>query len=390
MQKLLSLKLPHCDIFIAYDNGEESGELPIYFKNHTLFSQVKGELGYRMHEAFTYVFSLGYKQVALIGSDIPEINETIIQDAFQRLSNSDVILSPSFDGGYYLIGFHPHTLCKEAFEGITYSQKDVFTKTKERLHALHVSHGKTLRDIDTIEDMKAYAPHLLPKLPRLSVIIPVYHEDESLVRTIAHLHATSKYHDFEIIIVDTLAITTINRLRVKDVRIGYAPQGRASQMNEGLAMAQGAFVLFLHADTLLPQNWDELIEKSLHVRPAGAFSLGIDDTHFALHFIERMANVRTSVTRIPYGDQAHFFQTRFLRELGGYAQIPLMEDVELMCRLKKQKVSITLLDEKVLTSARRWHKEGILYTTLRNRILSFLYFLGVSPKHLLKHYKMHR
>jgi rSAM/selenodomain-associated transferase 2 len=249
-----------------------------------------------------------------------------------------------------------------------------------------------LRDIDTLDDIKANAPQILPQLPHISVIIPVYYEDETLLQTIKTIHQNAEQNNFEVIVIDTLENTTLNRLQVKDKdsRIGFAPKGRASQMNEGALMAQGDILIFVHADTHLPKAWDTLIEKALHANKAGAFSLGIDDTHYALRVIETMANIRTRMTKIPYGDQVHFLTASFFKELGYYAKIPLMEDVELMKRIKKQGEPIALLKEKVLTSSRRWHKEGIFYTTLRNRVISFLYWVGIHPKHFIKRYKSHR
>ena len=154
-------------------------------------------------------------------------------------------------------------------------------------------------------------------------------------------------------------------------------------------MAQGDILLFLHADTRLPKAWDVLIKKALHVNNAGAFSLGIDSPKRIFRIIEILATLRTKTTQIPYGDQAHFFETSFFKQLEGYTTIPLMEDIDIMKKDKLKGEKITLLDEKALTSARRWEKEGIVYTTLRNRVLSLLYFLGVAPKHLVKRYKPH-
>ncbi len=390
VERLLSRKPENCDIFIAYDTCGVTCKRPTYLENHTLFLQAQGDLGHKMSEAFKHVFSLGYSQALLVGSDIPDVDEAILEEAFALLCDSDAVLSPTFDGGYYLIGFHATTFTCKAFEGIIYGTSSVFEQTKEHLRPLHVKHGKRLRDIDTLEDIKAYSPQVLPKLPHISVIIPVYHEEETLLQTVESLRQNASQNDIEIIVVDTHELTTINRLHVKGIRTGMAPKGRASQMNEGALMAQGDILVFLHADTRLPKAWDSLVEEALHVNKAGAFSLGIDDTHFAFRFIETMANIRTKLTHIPYGDQAHFFQASFFKELGGYAKIPLMEDVELMKRIKKQGEPITLLHEKVLTSSRRWHKEGILYTTLRNRVLSFLYWVGINPKHFIKRYKSHR
>ncbi len=401
-EQLLSLSVPsNCDVIIAYDD-EAKADLPSYVEGKTLFYQTGDGLGERMHNAFETVFAKGYESAILVGSDIPEVTEHLLEKAFGLLSQNDAILSPTHDGGYYLIGFHQKTFCKAAFEGITYSQSDVYANTLCTLSHLRVARGEVLRDIDTLEDLRTFlntasssslcdfAQHALEALPKISVIIPVYHEDETLQHNITHLRAMACTQQYEIIVVDTHAITTLHRFTLENVHLAYAKKGRANQMNEGALTARGEMLLFLHADTRLPHHWDKWILQALERHKAGAFSLGIDDTHPLLRCIEAMANLRTSITHIPYGDQAHFFQTSCFKHLGGYANIPLMEDVEMMKRLKHSGEKIALLKPKVLTSARRWHKEGILYTTLRNRTLSFLYWLGVSPKHLVKRYKEHQ
>ncbi|MBV5278048.1 MAG: TIGR04283 family arsenosugar biosynthesis glycosyltransferase [Campylobacteraceae bacterium] len=386
VEKLLRLKAPpKCDIFIAYDDVDEKISLPTCLENTNLFYQTKGDLGVRMCEAFAHVFALDYENVILVGSDIPDIDETILKESLDLLSTSDALLSPTFDGGYYLIGFHAKTFTCKAFENIVYSQNDVFEKTLVQLKPLHVSHGQRLRDIDTIDDLKAYDTNFFP-FPSISVIIPVYHEDETLLKTIDTLFQNAKENDFEIIVVDTSEKTTIDAFPLLHVRTGIAPKGRANQMNEGALMAKGDRLLFLHADTRVPKHWDELVKKGGKV---GAFKLGIDSPKRIFRVIETLANERTLRTHIPYGDQGQFFQTSFFRELGGYAPIPLMEDIDIMKRIKQRGEKINLLEERVLTSARRWEKEGIVYTTLRNRVLSFLYFMGVSPQYLVKRYKPH-
>jgi len=382
VQHLLGLSLPlFCERFIAYDTPNTSLALPTYLEGHTLFYQEGEDLGGRMCHAFEYLFALGHKKVVLVGSDIPSLSDKIIEEAFATLSHKDAILSPSVDGGYYLIGFNAKTFTKEAFEGITYSTPDVFLQTKERLKSRLLAHGKTLQDIDTLEDLKAYDPSFPTK--KISVIIPVFHEDEGLLTTINTLYSHASSDDFEVIVVDTLERTTVESLHVTRARIAYAPKGRASQMNEGASMAEGDILFFLHADTLVPKRWDAYIDNGYE---AGAFSLGIKTSHLGLKCIETLANLRAKLTRIPYGDQGQFFKTSLFNELGGYEVLPLMEDVAMMKRLKQRGVSISLLNAKVMTSARRWEKEGIWYTTLRNRVLSFLYLCGVSPARLKKYY----
>ncbi|WP_263831738.1 TIGR04283 family arsenosugar biosynthesis glycosyltransferase [Sulfurospirillum oryzae] len=397
-EQLLSHIPPHdVDVVVAY-NDDLYTPLPAYLEGQALFYQSGNGLGERMKNAFEALFAQGYKSVILVGSDIPEVDETVLEEAFTLLAKSDALLSPTVDGGYYCIGFHQNTFCQEAFEGITYSTHDVYANTLLKMPHLRVAKGTVLQDIDTLEDLRAFtckafttplahfAQSILNTLPRISVIIPVFYEDETLLHTLAHLKAMAHAQNYEIIVVDTYDKTTVERLALKDVHVVLSPKGRALQMNEGARKARGEMLLFLHADTFVPHYWDKCIEEALHVNHAGAFSLGIDDAHIAFSFLERMANLRTSFTQIPYGDQAHFFKTSLFKELEGYAKIPLMEDVEMMNRLKKRGEKIALLDAKVLTSARRWHKEGIFYTTLRNRVLSLLYGLGVSAEKLKKYY----
>lgn len=401
-EHLLSLTVPqNTDVIVAYDD-EERTALPSYLEAKSLFYQSGNDLGERMKNAFEAVFAKGYKRAILVGSDIPDMDEPLFDEAFAHLLTHDAMLSPTEDGGYYLIGFHAHSFCKEAFEGISYSQSDVYANTLLKLSPLRIAKGAMLRDIDTLEDLRAFTckeqrtplgkfvQAILNDLPRISVIIPVYHENETLLHTLSHLKAMAHAQNYEIIVVDTHEKTTVERLHVSAVRVAFSSKGRSTQMNEGARNARGEMLLFLHADTLLPYHWDTKIENALHVNKAGAFSLGINTSHWGLFCIETMANLRTQMTKIPYGDQAHFFQASFFKNLGGYAQIALMEDVEIMKRLKKQGQKITLLKSKVLTSPRRWHKEGIVYTTLRNRTLSLLYWLGVSPTHLIKRYKEHQ
>lgn len=386
IKHLLSLPVPlFCERFIAYDTPNISSALPPYLQNEKLFYQEGEDLGERMAHAFSYLFAKGYKKVVLVGSDIPSLSGSIIEEAFHALSHKDAILSPTVDGGYYLIGFNANTFTKEAFEGLAYSTPLVFKQTKARLANRMVAEGKKLHDIDTLEDLKAYDPMYPTK--RLSVIIPVYYEDKTLLETLEILYANADKEEFEVIVIDTLERTTVESLHVKPVRIGYAPQGRASQMNEGARMAEGEMLLFLHADTHVPKHWDTLIKTSYD---AGAFSLEIRSKHWGIRCIQTFANLRAVLTQIPYGDQGHFFKASLFNELGGYAPLPIMEDVEIMKRLKKQGKNITLLDASMSTSARRWEKEGIFYTTFRNRVLSFLYALGVSAQRLKAYYHPHK
>jgi len=227
--------------------------------------------------------------------------------------------------------------------------------------------------------------------PEISVIIPVLNEGHRIRALLAHLALVAAGIAYEVIVVDgdpqgsTLAQLPVG---LPQVRTLVAPPGRGMQMNQGAAQAQAPILLFLHADTRLPAQAflkiQTLLEDPRWV--GGAFDLGIDSRRWSLRLIARLASWRSRLTRIPYGDQAIFVRTSYFRGLGGYPNIPIMEDVALMRAIRQRGDRIHLLPEPVLTSPRRWEQEGLLSCTLRNWLLLGLYCLGASPQRLVRWY----
>jgi rSAM/selenodomain-associated transferase 2 len=229
----------------------------------------------------------------------------------------------------------------------------------------------------------------------ISVIIPAYNEAAAINDTLAHVRLVSeksaKILDVETIVVDgSPGHTTLAAIENPDVITVESPAGRGRQMNAGAALAQGDILLFLHADTRLPDNaFDAILDEIDNSGVAGAFSLAINSPRLAFKVIAFFANLRTRLERTPYGDQAHFITTEAFRSLGGYADIPIMEDVELFKRIRMEGLPITLLRGRVRTSPRRWEKEGILRRTLTNWWLRTRFALGTSPAKLAQHYRPH-
>jgi rSAM/selenodomain-associated transferase 2 len=160
-------------------------------------------------------------------------------------------------------------------------------------------------------------------------------------------------------------------------------------MNAGGSAARGEVLIFLHADTELPVHALERIHALMEQGGCvgGAFDLGIKSNEFTFRVIGKLASWRSRLNRIPFGDQAIFIRRDYFNEIGGYKEIPVMEDVELMKRIKKSGGKIRIFHERVMTSPRRWEQEGVIYCTLRNWTLQVLYFLGVSPHKLAAFYK---
>jgi GT2 family glycosyltransferase len=152
--------------------------------------------------------------------------------------------------------------------------------------------------------------------------------------------------------------------------------------------AQGDILLFLHTDTRLPDNAFALIAAVMDKREygGGAFELGINSDRLAFRLTEKFVSLRTHLTRIPYGDQAIFINREVFNEINGFKEIPIMEDVDLMRRIRKSGYKIYVIHEKVKTSPRRWEQEGFLYCTLRNWTITILYLFGAKPESLAKYY----
>jgi len=226
--------------------------------------------------------------------------------------------------------------------------------------------------------------------PRLSIIIPVLNETAGINAVIDHLRMIDPGSRTEIIVVDgDPKAGTICVIKESSVQKLVSVRGRASQMNRGAELARGDILLFLHADTLLPDNAFSLIRAAMDDGryAAGAFALGIDSERSIFRVTEQYVGLRTRLTQAPFGDQAIFIRRAFFEQLGGYREMPLMEDVDLMKRIRRRGDMIRIIPEKVLTSPRRYEKEGVLYCTLRNWTLQFLYSLGVSPERLAAWYR---
>jgi len=224
---------------------------------------------------------------------------------------------------------------------------------------------------------------------QISIIIPVFNEPYIINKTIAHLNSVSTGKRIEIIVVDgCMSQNTSKVIQDKRVKKISSPKGRGIQMNIGSKAASGDILLFLHADTLLEHKAPELIVKTIRDQnaAAGAFDLGIHSQKAVFRLIEKMVYIRSRLTAIPYGDQGIFIRRNFFETIGGFADMPIMEDVDLMRRVKKAGGKIAMIDQKVSTSPRRWEKEGIIFCTLRNWILIVLFLLGVPAEKLSKFY----
>lgn len=353
------------------------------------------DLGTRMKRALEDAFISGANAGIIIGTDIPDITETLIEAAFDTLKQKNVVLGPARDGGYYLIGLHrdtPSETIGDLFSGLHWGTHNVLDKTLEiatRL-GLSVSLLDELEDVDRPEDLWVWERVFDRNKPdfsekNISMVMPALNEADNIAESLSSIGrgrikevivVDGGSHDSTVTIAKTMGATVIN-----------SSPPRSRQLNLGATEATGDVLLFLHADTRLPDNFDRHILNCM-AQPnimAGAFELGIDSPIPVLRFIERSANWRSRHLKSPYGDQAIFMLSEVFHQAGGFPDIPIMEDLELIRRLRK-KGKIVTLPVSVLTSPRRWQNFGILKTTLINKLIVAAYFMGISPETLARFY----
>lgn len=240
--------------------------------------------------------------------------------------------------------------------------------------------------------LKKIAEERLSNIEKISIIIPALNEVKTLKETLISTHPST---NVEVIVVDGGSIDgTVGLAQSLGANVLSAPAGRACQMNVGAKAATGEILLFLHADTRLPPEFDAMVRTALKSRVgrggktpvAGAFALQINAPLRRLRLIEWGVNWRSHFLQMPYGDQAIFLKAKTFHEIGSFLELPIMEDFELMCRLRG-KGRIALIPVPVVTSARRWLKRGVFQTTLINQIIILAYLLGVSPERLVRWYR---
>jgi rSAM/selenodomain-associated transferase 2/rSAM/selenodomain-associated transferase 1 len=346
--------------------------------------QSPGNLGERMKTAFLNAFRQGAQHVVLHGTDIPDLTVGHLDDALDALNSHDLVLGPSMDGGYWLIGLEKPA---DLFDGMAWGTSSVFEKTvaAARAQGLSVHVLSPLTDMDTGETIMQRMPEWARARPYLSVIIPALDEEAHIEETI--LNAQSP--DAEVIVVDGgSGDSTVKRAERAGAAVLRGPRGRALQQNAGAAAASGSVLLFLHADTLLPKDYvTQVFETLMDRRVAlGAFRFRTDLDRPLMRGIEFTTHIRSRYLRLPYGDQALFLRKSHFQAAGGFPEMPIAEDLVFVRRVSKLgRVGIAPAD--AITSARRWKEVGLLRTTLINQVILAGFALGISPKTLARLYR---
>jgi rSAM/selenodomain-associated transferase 2 len=222
--------------------------------------------------------------------------------------------------------------------------------------------------------------------PAISIIIPTLNEAASIATTMKSARACT---GVEIIVADGRSSDGTGEMaKGLGARLLTVTGGRAKQVNAGAMAASSEVLLFLHGDTRLPAGFDKHVMNLLTMpdTAAGAFTLGIDGPEIGLRLIEKLANFRSRFFQMPYGDQAIFLRASLFRSIGGFPEVPIMEDFIFMQRVKKEG-KVVIAPIAVTTSSRRWKELGILKTTLINQAVLLAYFLGSDHERLARWYR---
>lgn len=393
-------------IEVRYEGGDFSSMAGWLGLELLFVPQGEGDLGRRMDRAFRDSFKEGAGKTVIIGTDCPDLDAQDIREAFRILNSSSVVLGPAADGGYYLIGIRsgaPERLYGNLFTAIPWGTRDVFSSTVNALASAGIQTGllDEKADVDKPEDLehwekanrrqktedrsqkgkqdKFQTGAAIPSTAAVSVIIPTLNEQENIGEAIERLSGGG----VEIIVADGGSTDeTVAVCRRAGAKVIVSKPGRGAQLNRGAAEAGGQVLFFLHADAIPPGRFPDLLRASL-ARGAvgGAFSFGTDLAGPSMRIVTFGANIRARLLGIVFGDQGIFVRSDLFRRIGGFPDLPVMEDREFVRELKRHG-RFVILPERVVSSARKWRANGVWRVTLMNQVVMWLYLIGVNADRL--------
>jgi uncharacterized protein len=377
----------HVEIELCFDGGSKERISRWLGYSTVVSSQGGGGLGERMLNAFERAFREDSRRVVLVGTDIADLGPGHLEEAFDALNRSDMVIGPSTDGGYWLVGLKRPV---DVFGNIHWGTEGVLRETLEQVKqlGLKIHLLEPLTDIDTMEDLRAWRKGAFPGGPYVSVIIPTLNEEDSIGETIEK----AKDPDAEIIVVDGGSRDQTRALaEAAGVKVLVSGAGRSIQQNKGARASKGNVLLFLHADTRLPVRYVNHVFETLMpaMTAAGAFQFKTDTRVPLIKAVEWVTNVRSRVFQLPYGDQALFMKKTVFDSLGGFPAVPLAEDLLLVRKIRKYG-RIRIAGAEAVTSGRRWERLGVVQTTLVNWLSMFGCYLGVSPDTLAALHSLQR
>ncbi|XP_060080950.1 uncharacterized protein LOC132560301 [Ylistrum balloti] len=383
--------------------------------------QADGDLGNKMRTAVLRKFAQGKDNVVIIGGDIPGITQNELLEAFAKLrGKTDMVLGQAEDGGYYLVGFHK-TASKymaNVFEDIEWGTSSVFQQQTKKAKLCGASLGilsTVLSDVDTEMELPEFEKEVGVRRSEViedswSVVIPVLNEANGIGKTLESVvQNCSDVNNIKEVVVCDGGSTDNTRDVVREfgrtspviIRLIHSPPGRGFQLRSGAYEARSEYIMFIHGDSILPQNYNKAAYRCLQ-RPgvvAGAFQFATDLVHnqdylpqeramrTKLYWLEKFVEWRCgNPAELPFGDQGLFMRREMYNKVGGYPKVYLMEDVILDGSLKVFGHIGKAECGPLITSSRRWIKWGFIRITATNHFIITCYKYGIHPDTLAKWY----
>jgi rSAM/selenodomain-associated transferase 2/rSAM/selenodomain-associated transferase 1 len=347
------------------------------------WGQGPGDLGQRLTRAFARAFEEGADAVLCVGTDLVDLDERILERAFRYLEEADVVLAPTPDGGYGLIGMRAPQ--PTLFEDIPWSSPAVAQQTRTRVKAagLRLLEVEGLRDVDVAADLEG-------AVPTLSILVPVLDEAPRLARNLAALmEQVRAERGVEVLVADG-GSTDGSQASARDLgaEVFDTERGRGVQLADIASRARGRWLWTLHADAWPARGAvaGALAFCRRDTHPWGICETAVADASPLLRNGLRFADARARFFRLPYGDQGILVRRSVFDHHGGYAALPLMEDV-LLARVFRAYGPPARIAAHLEIDGRRWRRQGVVRTTLRNwwTIARFLW-LRADPEQLARSY----
>ncbi|MHC4845046.1 MAG: TIGR04283 family arsenosugar biosynthesis glycosyltransferase [Planctomycetota bacterium] len=395
---------PDVDLVLAQEGPPEG--YPLLLPTPTTVRQAEGDLGRRM--ATLVAGGLGQRaRVLLLGTDSPGLPQTHLAAAVAALDDADIVLGPNKDGGFWCLGVRggPPALWGNTWlDDLDWEVDGTREQVEERARrmSLKVAQVPEWFDIDRADDLadmrqlldedKEHAPETAAALaapePELSVVVAALNENVGLDACLEALREQPAA--LELIVADGGSTDrSAERAAASDATVVVTGPGRGRQFAAGAKMSTAPVLLFLHTDTRLPPGAPALVRAALDAgAEAGAFvTRTVADARFPNRAgpLLRLADIRSRITRHPYGDQGLFVQREVYEAVGGFRPLPIMEDYDLSVRLAARK-PLARVKTPVTVSGRRMQQQPISSFVLM-RIIPPLYRMGVNPNTLARIYR---
>ncbi len=380
------------DVEVRYTGGSEEEMAEVFGEDLVYVDQGEGDLGERMARVFEERFRDGYERVVIVGSDCPCANDKVMREGFGILEEKEGVVGPADDGGYYLIGLREMEKGRygRLFEGMVWGEDGVMEETRVRARdvGIELAELEVLRDVDVEGDLAVWEEVKGGKRPRslkgrVGVIVPTLNEGERVEKVLRRILSGV---DGDVVVADGGSMDgTVEQMERMGVKVVRSEKGRGKQMNAGAHEVDGDYLVFCHADTLLPFGWDRMVRMTLSDKGVGlgAFRLKIDEEGEAYRRVERGVARRCKWKGMPYGDQGLFVRREDFESVGGFVEQAIMEDYELVKAMRKRG-KVRVLECAARTSGRAWKAVGVGRMTMINQIVLWGYRLGVGAERLAR------